>query len=157
IFRNSLRNRRRSLLTIASIAASLCLLGLLIAIYHNFYFTEATPDQALRLISRNRISLANTMPLSYLQRIKQVPGVKEAMIFQWFGGVYKDARDPANFFGRFGVEAEKFGVENPEVKLPDNERQAFINEPTACIVGRKTAERLNFKIGDRVSIVGDAF
>ncbi|MGH9837581.1 MAG: ABC transporter permease [Blastocatellia bacterium] len=157
IFRNSLRNRRRSLLTIVSIAASLCLLGLLIAIYHNFYFTEATPDQALRLIARHRVSLANSLPLSYLQRIKQVPGVKEAIIFQWFGGVYKDARDPANFFARFGVEAEKFAVVNPEYKLPESELQAFVNEPTACIVGRKTAARHNLKIGDRVTIVGDYY
>src|SRR5262249_47568497 len=157
IFKNSLRNRRRSLLTIMSIAASLCLLGLLTAIYRNFYFLEATPDQALRLITRSKISLANALPISYLQRIKQVPGVKEAIIFQWFGGTYKDARDPANFFARFGVEAEKFGIINPEYALPDNERQAFINEPTACIVGRKTAERHNLKIGDRVTIVGDVF
>jgi cell division protein FtsX len=31
-FKNSLRNRRRSALTISSIAVSLCLLGLLIAV-----------------------------------------------------------------------------------------------------------------------------
>lgn len=157
ILRNSLRNRRRALLTIVSIAVSLCLLGLLVALYHAFYFTEATADQALRLITRHRVSLANSLPLSYLPRIKQVPGVKEAIIFQWFGGVYKDARDPANFFGRFGVEAEKLAAVNPEYQLPDSERQAFINEPTGCIVGRKTAARHNLKIGDRVTIVGDIF
>lgn len=157
IFRNSLRNRRRSLLTIVSIAASLCLLGLLIAIYRNFYFLEATPDQALRLITRHRVSLANTLPLSYLPRIKQVPGVKEALIFQWFGGVYKDARDPANFFARFATEAEKFATVNPEYALSDGERQAFIKEPSACIVGRKTAARHNLKVGDRVTIIGDIF
>lgn len=157
IFRNSLRNRRRALLTVVSIAVSLCLLGLLVALYHAFYFTEATADQALRLITRHRVSLANSLPLSYLPRIKQVPGVKEAIIFQWFGGVYKDARDPANFFGRFGVEAEKLAAVNPEYQLPDSERQAFINEPTGCIVGHKTAARHNLKIGDRVTIVGDIF
>ncbi len=157
IFKNSLRNRRRSLLTIVSIGASLCLLGLLLALYHSFFFTEATPDQALRLITRNRVSLANPLPMSYQQQIKQVPGVKEVMIMQWFGGVYKDTRDLANFFARFAVEAEKFGTVNPEFKLPDSERQAFINEPSACIVGRKTAERHNLKTGDRVTIVGDIF
>jgi putative ABC transport system permease protein len=157
IFRNSLRHRRRSLLTIVSIAASLCLLGMLMAIYYSFYFTEATPDQALRLITRHRVSLANPLPLSYLPQIKQTPGVKEAIIFQWFGGVYKDARDPANFFARFAVEPEKLATVYPEYKIPENERQAFINETTACIVGYKTAERHNLKIGDRVTIVGDIF
>lgn len=157
IAKNGFRNRRRSLLTILSIAASLCLLGLLLTIYHTFFFTEATADQALRLVTRNRVSLANPLPMSYQQQIKQAPGVKEVMIFQWFGGVYKDSRDPANFFARFAVEAEKFGVTHPDYKLPEDERQAFINDRMGCIVGRKTAMRHNLKPGDRVTITGDIF
>jgi putative ABC transport system permease protein len=157
IFRNCLRNRRRSFLTIISIAASLCLLGLLLTIYHTFFFTEATPDQAMRLVTRNRVSLANPLLISYQPQIKQVPGVKEVMIMQWFQGVYKDSRDPANFFARFAVEAEKFGVVFPENKLPDGEMQAFVNDRTGCIVGRKTATKHNLKTGDRVTIVGDIF
>jgi putative ABC transport system permease protein len=157
IFRNTLRNRRRSLLTIVSIAASLCLLGVLMALYRSFYLLDATPDQALRLLTRNRVSLANPLSLSYLPRIKQVPGVKEAMIFQWFGGTYKDARDPANQFGRFAIEAEKLGIVSPEYKLPEEQRQAFIQEQSACIVGKKTADRHKLKIGDRIQIDGDIY
>jgi putative ABC transport system permease protein len=157
IFRNCFRNRRRSILTVISIAASLCLLGMLLTIYNTFFFTEATPDQALRLITRNRVSLANPLPLSYQQQIKQTPGVKEVMINQWFGGVYKDSRDPANFFARFAVEADKFATINPEFKLPESERQAFVNDRTGCIVGRKTAVRHNLKPGDRVTLTGDIF
>lgn len=157
LMKNSLRNRRRSVLTIASIATSLCLLAILLAIYHSFFHTEATADQALRLITRHRVSLANPLPLAYQQQIKQVPGVREVMITQWFGGTYKDARDQSNFFARFAVEPEKLAIVNPEIKLPDNERQAFINEASACILGRKTAERHNLKIGDKIQIVGDIF
>src|SRR4029453_13671944 len=58
ITRNSLRNRRRSLLTISSLAASLCLLGLLMAAYRALFLGgEATPAQALRLVTHNRVSL----------------------------------------------------------------------------------------------------
>lgn len=157
IFRNCFRNRRRSILTVISIAASLCLLGMLLTIYHTFFFTEATPDQALRLITRNRVSLANPLPLSYQQQIKQTPGVKEVMINQWFGGVYKDSRDPANFFARFAVEADKFATINPEFKLPESEQQAFVNDRTGCIIGRKTAVRHNLKPGAPVTLTGDIF
>jgi putative ABC transport system permease protein len=157
IFRNCFRNRRRSLLTIISIAASLCLLALLLTIYHTFFYTEATPDQALRLITRNRVSLANPLPLSYQQQIKQVPGVQEVMITQWFGGTYKDSRDPANFFARFAVEADKFAAVNPEYKMPESELQAFVNDRTSCVIGRKTAVRHNLKPGDRVTLTGDIF
>jgi putative ABC transport system permease protein len=129
----------------------------MLALYHSFFFTEATADQALRLITRHRVSLANPLPLSYQQQIKQAPGVKEVMITQWFGGVYKDARDPANFFARFAVEPEKFGTVNPEYKLPEDEMKAFVGDQTGCILGRKTAQRHNLKLGDRVTLVGDFF
>ncbi|MEP7362905.1 MAG: FtsX-like permease family protein [Acidobacteriota bacterium] len=157
ILRNSIRNRRRSLLTILSVAASLCLLGILGAIYNNFYYAQASPDQALRLIVRNRVSLANPFPVSYRQRILQVPGVEEAVIYQWFGGVYKDARDTNNFFGRFAVEPDRLFRVYPEFKLTDEERLDFQKERSACIVGRKLATRLGFKVGDRLQIVGDIF
>ena len=157
IFKNSLRNRRRSLLTIVSIGASLSLLGVLLALYHAFYFAELAPDSALRLITRNRVSLANPLPLAYQQQIKQVPGVKDAMIFNWFGGTYKDARDPANQFARFAIDGEKLATVNPEYKLPDAERAAFLQEQSACIVGRKTANHHNLKIGDHVVVDGDYY
>src|SRR5215217_4757715 len=125
ILKNGLRNRRRTILTITSVAFSLCLLGVLMAIYHAFYFGEATPEQALRLVTRNRISLATVMPISYRQKILQVPGVREVMVNQWFGGVYKD---PKNMFARFGVEPDRFFTVNPEFKLSEEEKKAFMRE-----------------------------
>src|SRR6516225_2596487 len=107
ILKNSWRNRRRTILTIASIGVSMCLLGVLVAMYHAFYLSSPTPAQALRLVTRNRVSLTVAIPASYQSRIKRVPGVREAMIANWFGGTYKDARDPKNQFSRFTVEPEK--------------------------------------------------
>ncbi len=156
VVKNSLRNRRRSLLTILSIAASLCLLGVLMAMYHAFYFSEPTATSALRLITRNRISLANPMPASYKERIRQVPGVREVMITQWFGGIYKD-NDFKNFFARFAVEPDKVFTIYPEYQVPDDQKKAFRSERTAAMVGRPLMERYGWKIGDRVTIIGDIF
>lgn len=157
IVKNSWRNRRRTILTVLSIAASMCLLGLLFAMYHVFYLSDATPDQALRLITRNRVSLAVPMPLSYREQIRQVHGVREVMVFQWFGGVYKDSRDPKNFFGRFAVEPDKLFTMYPEDQVPEEQKKAFQSERTACLIGKDLAERLNLKLGDRVTIKGDIF
>jgi putative ABC transport system permease protein len=157
VFRNSLRNRRRSTLTILSIAASLCILGVLMGFYYAFYLTEAEGDQALRLVVRNRVSLANVIPRSYQQTIAGIPGVKTVTIMQWFGGTYKDNRDPANFFARFAVEPEKMFDVFTEYRMPEEQKRAFLAERQACILGRKTAERLNIKVGDRMTLVGDIF
>jgi len=154
IFKNALRSRRRSILTICSVAASLCLLGVLMAIYHAFYFGQATPAQALRLVARNRISLATVMPISYRQKIQQVPGVREVMIMQWFGGVYKDSK---NVFARFAIEPSRLFTLYPEYITSEEEKKAFIRERSACMIGRAIADKYNIKLGDRMTLTGDIF
>jgi putative ABC transport system permease protein len=157
MLKNSWRNRRRTLLTVFSIAVSLCLLGVLMAIYHAFYLKDTPPSQALRLITRHRVSLALVMPASYGPKIRQVPGVKEVMRSQWFGGVYKDKRDPTNFFARFAVEQERLFALRPEMELPEQQKQDFLRERTACLIGKSLADKLNLKVGDRIALQGDIF
>lgn len=157
VFRNALRNPRRSILTVLSIGASFCLLGVLLSLYHSFFFSEPTPEAARRLIVRHRVSLMNYMPVSYLDRIRQVPGVVDVMIFQWFGGVYKDSRDLKNFFGRLSVEASKMRRMYPEYKVDDAEFEAFAADRAGCLVGRPLAARHGFKIGDRITLKGDIY
>src|SRR5262249_56090451 len=87
ITKNSFRNRRRSLLTIGSLMVSLCLLVMLMAMYKVlFYGSEQTPAQAVRILMRHKVSLANPLPLSYEGKIQQVPGVKSVSVRQWFAG-----------------------------------------------------------------------
>src|SRR4029077_15581815 len=124
VFKNSWRNRRRTSLTIVSISVSLALLGVLMAVYYAFYLSDAPPSQALRLVVRNRISLTVPMPKFYGAKIHQIPGVREVCISQWFGGVYKDRRDPKNFFARFAVEPEKILVVRGEMQIPEDQKQA---------------------------------
>lgn len=157
IVKSSLRNRRRSFLAISSIAVSLCLLGVLLSIYRGMFYGEPTPAQALRLVTRHKVGLGQALPVSYEQRIAQVPGVKQVMIWQWFGGVYKDQRDTRNFFARFGCQPDRLREMRPEYSMPDDQWKAFTGDRRAAIVSRKTANDLKLHIGDRVTLVGDIF
>ena len=156
-FKNSLRNRRRSVLTISSIAVSLCLLGVLIAIYHALFYSQATPGQALRLVTRHKVSLAQPIPVAYEAKIRQVPGVKEVSAWNWFGGTYKDNRDQKNFFARFGVEPKAFLAIRTQMEMPEDQRRAFVTERRACVISRDIAERLNLKLGGRITLQGDIY
>lgn len=157
VFKNGLRNRRRSLLTISSIAASMCLLGVLFALYVALFLAEPSKDAALRLITYHRVSLAQSLPSSYEARIAQVPGVKAMTIYQWFGGVYKDARDQRNFFARFSVEPEKLFQIRTDYRVPADQRQAFLHNRTAAMVSRKLATKFGWQPGEKITIVGDIF
>jgi putative ABC transport system permease protein len=154
VLKNCWRNRRRTLLTIASISVSMCLLGVMIAMYHALYLSDATPEQALRIVTRNKISLTQQMPESYKNRIQQIPGVREVMISQWFGGTYKD---PKNFFARLAADAGKIFTVYQDLKIPNDQRIAFERDRTGCVIGRDLANKYKLNIGDRMTLVGDIF
>ena len=158
IIKNGLRNRRRSVLTITSIAVSLCLLGVLLALYRALFFGgEQTPSQALRLVTHHRVSLTHPMPIAYAQKIRQVPGVKAVMPHQWFGGAYKDARDTRNFFARFAVEPLQLFQIYSETTIAPEELKSFQSERASCVASRNLASKFGWQPGERITIIGDIF
>jgi len=156
ILKNVWRNKRRTILTVLSIGVSLCLLGVLLAIYHAFYFSDPTPEQALRLVTRNSISLARPMPQAYRDKIMRVPGVREIAIEDWFGGQYIDDK-AEHQFARFATDPDKIFIVRPEMKLPDEQKAAFMKERSACIIGRPIADKQKLKLGDKITLKGDIY
>ncbi len=157
MWKNTLRNRRRSALTIASMAFSLCLLGVLFALYRGLFLAPPTPGQELRLVTHHKVSITQSMPLSYEDRIRRVPGVRDASVWQWFGGTYKDARDSKNFFARFSVEPEHFFQVFQEIEMPEDQKQAFVHLRTGTIASQDLVESLGWKLGDKIFLIGDIF
>ncbi len=158
ILKNCLRNRRRSFLTISSLAISVCLLGVLAALYFALFYAAPPPGQDLRLVTRHKVSITNVMPSWYKDRIKNVPGVKDVIVWQWFGGWYKnEEREQRYFFPRFAAEADRLFNVYPEWQIPDDQKRAFIADRTGCIIGATVAANHGLKIGDKVRIRGSIF
>lgn len=155
-FKNSLRNKRRTILTIASISVSLFLLGMLIAVYHAFYFRPGPPEQALRMVMRNRVSLTFSIPEYYEAKIRQIAGVREVVSRSWFGGTYIDNR-PEHFFPRFGTDPERIFKVYPEMTIDSEQLKAFQSERTAAAIGKTLAEKQNLKLGQKITIKGDIY
>ena len=157
MWKNSLRNRRRTALTIASIAASLCLLGVLFALYRGLFLAPPSPGQELRMVTHHKVSITQPLPFADRAKILQVPGVRDAMVWQWFGGTYKDARDQKNFFARFAVEPDRIFRVQPELKMPEDQKAAFEHLRTGAIASSDLAESMKWKVGDRIFLTGDIF
>jgi len=157
ILKNALRNRRRSFLTISSLALSLCLLGVMMALFYALFVNpQPQPGQELRLITRHKVSIVFPMPLYYRDKIRAVPGVKDVCTWQWYGGQYKDEeRNRQRFFPRLGAEAEHLFAVFPEWKYSEEEKQAFLKDPTGAFIGADVARRQNLKVGDRVVVKGN--
>ena len=148
VFKNILRNKRRTILTISSLVVSLFLIITLATVLTELErgTKEANP---LRLVSRHAVSLAFPLPVADVDKIKAVPGVKDAMPFSWFGGIWKDEK---NFFANFAVDATKAHSIMTELKMSDAEWQAFINDRQGAIVGKKLAALYGFAPGQRVTL-----
>lgn len=102
-----------------------------------------------RLIVRHKVSLIQTLPESYKARIQSIGGVDAVCHQTWFNGVYQD---PKNFFPNMPVEPEAFFGMFPEFVLKEAEKTAWLSTRNGAIVGRATANRFKWKIGDRIPL-----
>jgi len=153
ILKNALRHKLRTALTAAGIVVAILSFGLLQTVVGAWYAGANAASDA-RLVTRNAISLAFTMPLSYESRIRAVEGVSAVSHANWFGGVYQD---PKNFFAQFAIDARTYLDLFPEFRLSEAERTAFQRDRKGAIVGRKLANQYGFKVGDSIPLRGTIF
>lgn len=154
--KNSFRNKRRSILTVLSIGGSLLLLTFLITIWRSFYDSKPTEQSAQRLIVRNKVSLVFSLPSSYRQKIQAIPGVKEVVNEQWFGGQYIDDK-PEHYFAQFGTDPQELFKVYSEFKISPDQLAAWQHDRAGAIVDVGLANKFHWKIGDRLNITGKIF
>ncbi len=149
VWSNLKRKKLRSSLTLLSILVAFVMFSLLCALKLALTGGVAIAD-ANRLVVRHRVSFIQPLPLSYQARITRIPGVSAVSHQTWFGGIYQDAK---NQLGTFPVDPELVLAVNPEISLPDSQKEAWLKTRTGAVVGRTLAERFKWKIGDRVPLV----
>ena len=147
------RKKLRTLLTVLSIFVAFALFGFLFAIREAFAAGVEIAD-ADRLIVRHKVSLIQTLPVSYSQRLASVPGVEAATHATWFGGIYQD---PKNFFANMPVEPEKFFDLYPEYTLDAEAKARWAKTRNGCIIGRDLAKRFGWKVGDRIPLTSPIY
>ena len=148
ILANLFRKKARLVLTIGSFAVALFLFALL-GVVNDAFSRGADVVSANRLITINRTSIINTIPLSYRDEILRIPGVKYVTHQNWFGGVYQD---PKNFFPQYVIDPENQRQVYPELIVPDDQWNTFLKDRQGTIVGAATMKRFGWKIGDRIPI-----
>ena len=153
ILKNSFRHKLRSSLTIIGIAVAIIAFGVLRTVVTAWnQAVDASSNE--RLITRQSVSFIFPLPLSYEQKISQVPGVEKVTYANWFGGTYINKQ---NFFARLAVDVNTYFDVYPEYELTKQEFSNFKNERNACVVGSVTAKQYNLKVGDVMTLDGDIY
>jgi putative ABC transport system permease protein len=148
LWRSLFRRKVRTIFTLLAVMVAFTLYGFLVAIGAAFGMgVELAGNERLILI--HKVSLIQLLPESYLERIRATPGVTDACHQTWFGGIYKD---PKNFFMQSPVDPECMLRMYPEFKLPEDQKKAWFADRQGAVVGRETATKYGWKIGDRIPI-----
>ncbi|MCU6499457.1 ABC transporter permease [Rugamonas sp. A1-17] len=153
IFKNAMRHKLRTSLTILGLVVAIFSFGLLQTVVDAWY-AGAEGASNTTLVTRNKTSLVFPLPLSYQARIRAVPGVSGVGFANWFQGTYKD---PKNFFAQFAISGESYLNIYPDYLLPPEQRADFIKDRKGCIVGRKLADQYGFKVGDTIPLKGTIY
>lgn len=151
VWSNLKRRKARTLFTFLSILVAFILFGYLAAVKVAF---RAGVDVAGvdRLFTTHKTSIIQPLPKSYQDQIARVPGVKSVTHASWFGGIYQNPNKGFQGVFQGPVDPTDYLAMYPEFKIPEDQKQAWIADREGAIVGRKTAERYGWKVGDRVPI-----
>jgi putative ABC transport system permease protein len=153
IARSAFRHRLRTLLTVLGMVVAITAFGLLRTIVEAWY-AGANASSSARLVTRNAVSLVFSLPLTYTDKIRRVPGVSGVSWANWFGGIYVNER---NFFPQFAIEPLSYLDLYPELILKPEERKAFALDRQGAIAGRKLADKYGWKVGDQIPLRGTIY
>ena len=147
-----LRNKTRAFLTVlGTMVAALAFVFLRTVL--SAWYSSSEASAADRVVTRNAVSITQPLPLSYRDRILQVPGVTKVTFSNWFGGIYKD---PKNFFAKFAMDAAS-ALDVFNIRFLQGTKQDFLSDRNSCIVGKKLADRYGFKLGETLPLQGDIY
>ncbi len=150
ILKNALRNKRRALLSVSSVAVSLFLLVTLQVALRELTLPPPSAGAELRVAVRNKISLTNLLPVRQRGVIEKIPGVQAVTPFTWFGGRYKGEEGMS--FAQFAMDPDKLQSVFGEAKMNLDGYAKFVATKDACVLGRITAEKYHLKVGDRITL-----
>jgi len=143
----------RAGLTILGMAVAVlafCILRTVVAAW----YSGVELSSPLRLVTRNAVSLVFPLPLSYLPKIRAVPGIRQVGYAYWFEGIYIDKR---HFFPQFAVSIPSYLEMYPEFIFPPEQKEALVKDRRGCAAGRKIAQRFGWRLGDTIVLKGTIF
>ena len=153
VWSNLRRRKARTSFTLLSVVVAFVLFAYLAAVKVAF---RAGVDVAGadRLFTTHKTSLIQPLPKAYQEQIARVPGVVAVTHASWFGGIYQNPNTGFQGVFQAPVEPEAYLAMYPEFLVPAPQRQAWLEDREGVLVGRKTAERYGWKVGDRVPVQG---
>lgn len=156
VSKNLWRKPLRTVLLLVSIFMAFLIFTLLVGFNFAYEKTLETTSLANRLVVSNKINFTQPLPIAYVNRVARVEGVVDYTHQSWMGAYYQD-QSRSQFVG-FAVDPASFvRVYADQLKMPEDQKGAFVSERTGMIVGKQLADQYGWKIGQTVPISSNIF
>jgi len=152
IFKNLLRSKRRTILTIISIAVSLFIFALLVSLPTFVNQVLADTSSSVRISCHTKMGWDYPLPEAYRVKVAATPHVVAVATAVFFGGIYHEASDQ---FPSIATDPETFADVFSDWGLSGVDQ--FKKIKTACLVAQGTMRRFNLHVGQQIQIRGTLF
>lgn len=142
------RKKVRTILTMLSIVFAFLLFGMVQGVNQGFNQAVQRLDVD-RLYVTPRDSQADPLPISYYEQIKAIPHVKAASYWSYFGGYYRDARNP---IPAFATDVRSLFQVYKELKIKPEYLDAMEKTRTGALVSEVLAKKYGWNIGDHIPL-----
>jgi putative ABC transport system permease protein len=150
---NLFRHKRRTFLTVASVALALFLFASLRTVVTTIGLA-AQFGSARRLVTTNATGIVFPLPVAYANRLAAMDGVEKVTWANWFGGRYGDGK---RFFANFAVDAKSYLALYPEMSVPPDQVEAFLRDRTGALIGSRLLDVYGWKVGQNVTLQGTIY
>ncbi len=154
VVRNLFRSRRRTILTVASIAMSIFIFAMLMSLPAIVNRILADRAVSLRLICTSSASFFYPLPSEYCRRIAAIPHVDAVSGSKIFFSTY---RDPKNLVGGIAVDPDTIEQIWPDWGISHDEADKFRAARSAALVGRQLMNLYRWKVGDQITLRGTTY
>ena len=153
VFKNLVRSKRRTFLTVLSIAVSLFIFSALVSVPTVADQILGNTASSTRIAMHNKAGLAYSIPIAYKQRVATLPHVEVVVPESWFGGVYHEVSDQ---FPNLAADPENVDKMWPDWGISPEQFEQFKKIRTAALVGDETMKRFHLHLGQQIQLRGYA-
>jgi putative ABC transport system permease protein len=142
------RKRARTVLTMLSVVVAFLLFGVLQSFNAGMSGIYKNLD-AERLFVENAVTTSDGLPIAYLERLRETPGVQAVTHWTFFGAYF---RDPRNTISIFATDIAAQFATSRKLKMPQDQYEAMLRTPNGIIISQRLALRNHWSIGDRIPL-----
>ena len=154
VFKNLVRSKRRTFLTVLSIAVSLFIFSALVSVPTVADQILGNTASSTRIAMHNKAGLAYSIPIAYKQRVATLPHVEVVVPESWFGGVYHEVSDQFPNLAADPADVDKMW---PDWGISPEQFEQFKKIRTAALVGEETMKRFNLHLGQQIQLRGTLY